>query len=754
MLLFHRQTFIQTALIASLTLCCAQAQTGSVRQLITETINDSQVVTLTGNTHPLAQRDFDQGAAPTDLPMQRMLLVLKRSPEQEAALEKLLEEQQQKSSPNYHQWLTPGDFGQQFGLGDQDIQRVTSWLQSHGFQIGHVSKGRTMIEFSGTAAQVQNTFHTAIHKFVVNGQEHWANASDPQIPSALFAAVAGVATLHNFTSTPQSAVADQKVEAIVPSGSARPQFTSTGGGHYLAPGDYAIIYNTNPLLQAGVTGSGTVIGVVGRTNINIQDVASFRSVFGLSGPAPQVIVNGTDPGDLGGGEEVEAVLDVSWAGAVAPGAQVDLVVSKTTNTTDGVTLSEEYIINNNLANVMTESFGDCEANYTSSEAAAISALAQQAAAQGITYTVSAGDAGSAGCDNFDTESSATGPVSVNILASSPYTVAVGGTQFNENGSSAYWSSSNGTDAVSAVSYIPEDVWNANCSGGSCGTGSILAGGGGSSQFFTKPSWQSGVAGIPNDGHRDLPDVALAAAGLNPYLLCLNGSCTPNGNGQISFSGVYGTSAAAPSFAGIMALVNQKTGSRQGQADPVLYSLAAAETLSNCNASNTAGLPASTCIFNDVTVGTNAVPGETGYNTGSETYPATVGYDLASGLGSVNAANLANGWSGGTSSLSAFPAGTLPPYYSSDPNAVELGVKIRSDVAGYITGVRFYKNSADTSVHTGSLWSGSGQLLATGTFSNESGSGWQQLNFSAPVAITANTTYVASYHTSSGYYSTN
>ncbi len=236
---------------------------------------------------------------------------------------------------------------------------------------------------------------------------------------------------------------------------------------------------------------------------------------------------------------------------------------------------------------MTESFGACEASFTSAQASLLSANAQQAAAEGITYTVSAGDSGSAGCDNFNTETSATGPVSVNALASTPYTTAVGGTQFNENGSSQYWSSTTGAYYKSAQSYIPEDVWNANCTGSTCGTGSILAGGGGASVFFAKPSWQSGVAGIPSDGARDVPDVSLTAAGHDAYLLCLAGSCASSSPALVA---IYGTSAAAPSFAGVVALMNQKAGSRLGQIGPRLYALAASENLSSCNASNTPGLP--------------------------------------------------------------------------------------------------------------------------------------------------------------------
>jgi hypothetical protein len=630
-----------------------QAQAKVPAQILTA-VSEQQLGVLKGNTHPLARAEFDQGLAPSDLSMQRMLLVLKRSPDQEAALLKLLDDQQNPGSSNYHHWLTPEQFGAQFGLADSDIAQVTSWLESHGLTVNSVSNGRTVIEFSGAAASVESAFHTAMHKYAVNNKEYWANASDPQIPAALMPAIAGIPSLNNFFSSPQVLLSDSKVAAQIQTGSAKPLFT-TGGAHYLAPSDYAVIYNTNPVLSAGINGAGTVIGIVGRTNINVQDVVSFRSVFGLPANAPNVILNGPDPGNLRGNEEVEAVLDTSWSGAVAPGAKIDLVVSASTATTDGVTLSEQYIIDHNLANVMTESFGDCEANYTSSDAAEISTLAQQAAAQGITYMVATGDSGSADCATAGA-ASATGPVSPNMIATTPYTIAVGGTQFNEGSSSAFWSSTNKTAMSSALSYIPEDVWNNNCSGVLCNpTGVVLATGGGRSAFFTKPSWQTGVPGIPNDGKRDIPDVSLTSAGHDPYLLCLGGSCS-TGN-SVSFTTVYGTSAAAPAFAGIMALVNQKTGVRQGQANTMLYRLAAAQNWSSCNSSNTPNLPPSTCIFHDVTVGTNAVPGETGYNTSSQTYPATVGYDLASGLGSVNTAALLNAWSGAGGSTS-FPT---PPF---------------------------------------------------------------------------------------------
>ena len=620
----------------------APAQTTNIPARITQAVDENNLVVLHGNVHPLARAEFDQGAAPLGLPMERMWLVLKRSAKQEEALKKLLDDQQDKLSPHYRKWLTPDQFGQQFGLADSDVQAVSTWLRSHGFLVSQVSQGRTVIEFSGTVAQVQETFGTSIRKFVVEGEEHWANANDPKIPAALSPVVEGVFTLHNFYKRPQIHMAEEQITAKVKPG-IRPEFTSTSGLHALVPADYYTIYNFNPLQIS----TSAKIAIVGRSNINLQDVTYFHFWTFDQAQSPQVILNGPDPGDLGGAEEAEAVLDTTWAGAVAPTAWLALVVSKSTAAADGVDLSELYIIDNNLADVMSESFGECEANFTSTQSAGIASLAQQAAAQGITYVVAAGDSGSAGCDNPHTEVQASQPASVNMLASTPYTVAVGGTMFNENGhGSTYWSSSNAQGTLkSALSYIPENAWNESCASGQsgCSKPNIWAGGGGASKFFAKPSWQAGVSGIPADSARDLPDVSLTAAGHDPYLLCLRGSCIPNAQGQISFAGVGGTSASTPAFAGIMALVGQKTLVRLGQPNYVLYRLAAAENLSQCNASSTTSLPPNTCIFNDVTVGNNAVPGESGYGTSSAKYQAGKGYDLATGLGSMNVTALINQW---------------------------------------------------------------------------------------------------------------
>lgn len=680
------------------------------KPLITQPIDETQLTRLKGNMHPLAKPIYDVGIAPATLPMERMLLVLKRSPQQEAALRQVLDNQHDKNSPTYHKWLTPEQFGKQFGPSDADMQTITAWLQSYGFQVG-ATKGRSVLEFSGSASQVQQAFHTTIHKYVVNGEEHWANASDPSIPTALTPAVAGVYTLHNFVKKPLYKLAKEKFQATWHAGK-KPQFTASNGLHALAPADYAIIYNINPVYTGSsvppvppIDGTGITIGVVGRSDIDLtNDIDNFRQIFAISGPEPQVIVNGPDPGDVPG-DDIEATLDVSWSDAVAPGAQVDFVNSAVTNTTDGTTLSEIYIIENNLANIMTYSFGACEAAEGDAYIAEENALAEQAAAQGITFMSSSGDAGAEACDDPNTETVATLPIGVNLPAATPFTTSVGGTMFNEGSNeSLYWSTTNdSSNESSALGYIPENVWNESCASGACPSGAtpnISAGGGGKStgnvaaggtfSGFPKPSWQANVSGIPTDGARDVPDVALsAAAGNDPYLLCFQSSCVANAQNQVSFWAVGGTSASTPSFAGIMALVDQKMsmtsetdGDRQGLANYVLYPLAAQQQTAKtaCNASGTppAPAPASGCVFNDVTKGNNAVPGELNYGTSAALYQAGTGYDQASGLGSLNVANLVNAWAAGTFTPTTTTLTLTPPTgktLTTIPHGSAVGVQI-------------------------------------------------------------------------------
>ena len=636
----------------------AQAVVAMPHPLITEALDEKRLTVLKGNTHPLARREFDLGTAPASLPMERMLLVLKRSDEQEHALRKLLDDQQDKNSPNYHKWLTPEQFGAQFGPSDADLQTITNWLQSHGFQVG-TTKGRSVLEFSGSASQVQEAFHTSIHKYIVNGEQHWANATDPSIPAALTRAVAGVMTLHNFTKKPALHFSGEPVAAqmVQVPGRSRPQVTfppqsAQPAINALAPQDYAVIYNIKPVYNT-YTGGGYSIGVIGRSNLygGGQDVRDFFNHIGTGNgggnPIFNIVVNGADPGDLGGGEEAEATLDSTWSGALAPNSRVFLFVSATTNTSDGVDLSEAYIVENNSTDIMTESFSACELFATDAQLAGQSAMAEQAAAQGITYFVSTGDNGAEACDDPNTPP-ATHPISVNYLASTAFDIAVGGTLFNENGNpSKYWLS---TPPISetAISYIPENAWNESsltnglwATSGGASAGNKQNGQGGTTGPVPKPYWQSGVAGIPTDNVRDMPDVSLTAASHDPYLLCLDGSCVPNAQGNLFVYFISGTSASAPSFAGIMALIDQGAGSRQGLANYILYRLAATQAAypAQCNGSSTTTPLATACIFNDVTTGNNVVPGEVGTN-----YQSGAGYDQTTGLGSVNVANLQAAWS--------------------------------------------------------------------------------------------------------------
>src|SRR3984957_390560 len=662
---------------------------------ITGPIDATKMITLPGNVHPLAQPQYDRGMAPSSLPMQRMLLVVQRSPEQEKSLQLLVASQHDPKSPGFHKWLTPDQFGKRFGAAQSDLDQIVGWLQLSGFQVGKVSRGRTVIEFSGTASQVQQAFRTSIHQYEVGGQQHWANASSPQIPEALAPVVAGVASLNNFFKRPTSRLmgrgkfvnegGESKLVPINPD-------ATFNGTNFIAPGDFWTIYNATPLITGRnpIDGAGQTIAIVGRSDILADDLTGFRSVLmpaPYSGTTPfNQINNGPDPG-LVAGDNIENTLDVEWSSALAPAATIDLVVSGSTASTDGVDLSAEYIVDNNLAPVMNSSYSLCEAYLGTTENQFLSNLWEQAAAQGITSMVAAGDNGSAGCDDQNASGDPNNPsvarngLQVNGLSSTPYNVSVGGSELT-NDSSAYWGPNKKKPGpyTSALSYIPDAVWNESCSpsNAACGgpaNASLWAGSGGASGClnptfdqngnligcqggYAKPSWQAGVFGIPNDGVRDLPDVSFTAAGHDGYIVCFNESCQGGG-----FYSVGGTSASSPAFTGVMALVNQKANSRQGQANYILYQLAANEygsaalpnkkELAACNSSRGRAI-GSSCIFVDVTKGNDEGPCAGGRSNCSSTnpgsfgkmtaYKASPGYDQATGLGSLNIANLVNSWS--------------------------------------------------------------------------------------------------------------
>jgi hypothetical protein len=802
-----QSSLVITLLTLLFVACCAAAaqngeavssDTAAPRRLITQPVDGARLTVLNGNTHPLARPKFDQGTAPASLPMQRMLLVLKRSPEQESALRTLLESQQDKASPNYHKWLTPEQFGKQFGPADSDLQTITAWLESHGFQVAALSKGRTAIEFSGSAGQVQQAFHTVIHRYAVNGEEHWANASDPSIPAALAPVVRGVLSLHNFPRRSYSTVQGIPMRTTPRQTAPLPLFTftqQTTTYYGLGPTDFATIYNVLPLWNAGIDGTGQTIAIVGETNIHLSDVEAFRSLFGLPANDPTIILNGPDPGV--DGDETEALLDVSWSGAVAKNATIDLVVSASTETSLGVDLSALYIVDNNVAPVMSESYGECEATLGNAGNAFYNALWQQAAAQGITVLISAGDNGSAGCDDFDTEAAAVNGLAVSGFASTPYNVALGGTDFNQTPATAptYWNATNDpTTGASAKSYIPETTWNDSCAGfgiGQCPDNSnylnIISGSGGPSSCstqdsggtclsgYSKPSWQTGT-GVPSDGVRDLPDVSLFASnGFNNsfYIIC-EADAGFFGTQEIcslatnTFVGVGGTSASAPTFAGIMALVNQKMAAqglspRQGNANYVLYQLAA-QSGASCN-SSTVAVTGNSCIFYDITQGNNSVPcnpdtpncgpapagGGFGVlvdpnNPANPAWLTTTGYDMATGLGSVNADNLVNHWTTATFTPSTTTLTNLSPASVTHGQPVSVSVTVApqsgtgtptgavalmATPAGKSLGIDFFPLNSGVATGTTTLLPG-GTYNVTAHYAGDSTFGASD---SAPVKVT-------------------
>jgi pro-kumamolisin-like protein/Big-like domain-containing protein len=736
--LILRNSLLLFAILFTISSLPATAQTAPQPKLatprITQAIDDTNLVTIHRSVYPLARSEYDQGAVADSLPVNRMLLVLQRSPEQETALRSLMDGQQTKSSQNYHAWLTPNQFGQQFGVADADIQKITDWLSQKGFTGARATgPGKMFIEFSGTAGTVRTAFHTELHNFLVNGEKHVANVSDPQIPAALAPVVARIHSLHDFQK--RSFLHPSKVLARANAdGKLKPAFGTGTGIFAVAPPDLAKIYSIPATVAGSPAGTGQTIAIVARGNINVSDINQFGSAFGLTNltnfsAANNIIVNGPDPGVVPGDSD-EATVDVEMVGSVAPNATILLVVNQGTLTgnlaqetepTDGVDQSALYIVDNNLAPVMSQSFGSCEAD---SDTLFSSTLWEQAAAQGITVTVSTGDSGADVCDadQGDVESTAEfGGPSVSGSASTPFNVAVGGTDFNDaSNPTTYW---NNTAALeTAKGYIPEMTWNNGCAATATSTtlntvctsvdpgGADLSGGsGGQSNCgvqnfntdtctgYPKPSWQS-APGVPADHVRDIPDVSLYAAVNSPsnnfYVICDSGEnivpgqpCNFTGSGTgYNFAGFGGTSLSTPAFAGMMALVNQSElaagrGGRQGNANYVLYKLATAQTASACN--STTG-PAATCTFNDVTVGNNSVicdPGSpscsnqtaTGFGVlvepstpnppFSATTPAwttTAGYDLATGLGSVNASNLIANWGTVTTNFkAATPAITSP-----------------------------------------------------------------------------------------------
>lgn len=624
---------IQRAALRGLTFLLCGALAGTIyaqpRARITLPVDDNAFIQLRNTHHPLANPANDQGRVAANMAMERIQLHLSSSPDQQAALDQLLQDQQDPSSPEFHSWLTPEQFGEKFGVAQADLDTVAAWLQSHGFHNIQVAPGRRGIEFDGNARQVETAFHTGMHQYLVNGETHLANAGEIAIPSALSGVVGGVVSLHDFRHQPLHRILGRPAAVNVTG-----ETDLSSGSHGVSPYDFAAIYNVASLWNGSFDGTGQSVAIAGRTN-NPTDITTFRTNFGLPGNNTQIIVNGVNPGIVSSGEETEADLDVEWAGGVAKGAAVKFVVSKSTNVSDGVDLSASYIVNNNLASTMSVSFGACEASMGSSNTF-YNNLWSQAAAEGISVFVAAGDSGSAGCDTPSSTSPARSGLAVNGLASTPYNVAVGGTQFNDTASPAtYWNTTNDSHGASAKGYIPEVVWNeSSYTTAGAATNGLWAGSGGVSTIYSRPAWQTG-RGVPTfdpgsttQKHRLLPDVSLTAAGHDGYLIYQEGKLYLVG----------GTSAASPAMAGIMTILDQHSGGRNGNPNLKFYPLAASNP----------------SIYHDITSGANAVPcaggsancttGAPAGNVGKLTgFTAGAGYDMATGWGSMDVYVLSLNW---------------------------------------------------------------------------------------------------------------
>jgi subtilase family serine protease len=647
---------------------------------ITEKVIDEVRAPLSGGVHPLARAEFDLGAVDDNLPLEHIVLMLRRSPEQELALTTHIDQMHNQRSPQFHQWLTAEQFGACYGITDADIAVVRSWLEGHGFTVDSVPEGKTLIIFSGTAAQVREAFHAEIHQLNVNGRLHIANLTAPDVPAALAPVIAGIHSLNDFfpqplvhlrgpirldTKTGLWRLAEKAEDASKDNSLVTITY---GGTEFLAvgPQDFYTIYDENPLLKAAkpINGAGQTLAVIEPTDINKADVTTFRSQFGLH--AYPTTPNGTQGGvnwmfgiasycsnpGIVKSAETEATLDAQWIGTTAPAAIIDFVACENTSTTSGVDLAGTYVVNHLAGSVsaISVSYGVCEAQLVTNKTGFqtngfYKNLWQQAVAQGQTPVVAAGDSGDDTCDRGVTSSGIgeTG-ISVNGLASTPYNVAAGGTDFSDVYSNdgtiptPYWNSNDKSPYLSALKYNPEMAWNNTC-------GSIVAatflgesaeqmcnvsevgltldgGGGGISTIYALPTWQSAygvglASNFTSKSFRNLPDVSFFASDgsfWNHALLFCESDIAPcnyavGADAAAMLAG--GTSFVAPILTGIIGLINQAhpSGSpaqptRQGQADYTFYALAGHEygtpTLEN---TSTTSPSAYTCESNALAIST-------------------------------------------------------------------------------------------------------------------------------------------------------
>lgn len=687
----------------------------AVADRITGPLTSGQSVPLAGNVHHKALPQYDQGPVDPAMRLGTITLMTLPTAGQQKALRELLAEQQDRKSPNYHKWLTPEQYADRFGLSRHDAQQIASWLKAQGFGMVQVARGRNWVSFTGTAAQVQSAFGTEIHRYNVDGELHYANATAPAIPAALAGVVTAFRGMDDFRPRPRGIRR------------ARPYYYSSTLGDLVAPGDIATIYDINALYTAGIDGTGQKLAVMGQTDIYLSDITDFRTGFGFSSiscttnssgvitacsdPHLQYVLDGADPGLSTTGDISEADLDLEWAGAIARNAQLIYV-----NSSDSFT-SYYYAIDNTLAPVISLSYGVCEFgdNLLSSDETEL----LKANSEGITFVNSTGDTGAAECDNPTTSTPgnlAVNGIAVSYPASSPEVTGAGGTgtPLADLDNSTYWGTSNGTDGGSALSYIPEQAWNddlefyqfcqSNSGNPFCSTGNgtgtaitseataqnaigISSSGGGASNCatqnstftqcvsgFQQPAWQT-VTISGQASARFSPDVSFVASPNFPgYIFCTElselgdtgtgSACAPGGSAGITNalglstpSIIGGTSVAAPVFAGMVTLLNQYLAGPSspglGNVNPTLYSLAATPANGAFHAVTT-GDNLVSCQPNTPSTQPVALQcpstGVLGFSASN--YDATNGYNLVTGLGSVDANKLAAAWAATRASSSA------------------------------------------------------------------------------------------------------
>ena len=616
---------------------------------VTAEINGSEKAMIPGSHSPLARRENETGRMAANIKLEGLSLVFSRTPEQEADLPALIASQQDPASPLYRKWLSPEEFGSRFGVADADIVKVQFWLENRGFTVEGVSRSKTRIIFSGTVEQVESSFATELHYYSVEGETHFSASEDISVPAALSSLVLTVTNLSDFRPKPHFRIAQPHVS---------PNFTSSqSGNHFLTPKDVATIYDVNPAYNAGFNGAGQSIAVVGQSDVMFTDIEHFQTAAGFAIKDPIKVLASTTSPSFVPVDETESDIDLEYTSTIANGATIYFVYSSGGR---GAFDSLTYAVENKTASIISVSYGTCEANLSSTDYSMLNnTTLAQAASQGQSVIVASGDSGSTDCGP------STG-LAVDFPADSQYVTAMGGSEFlsvDVSGANAslFWlpATSGTVDLVSsAVKYIPEQVWNDDLA-----SGALASGGGGVSTLTPKPTWQTGVPGIPSGTFRSTPDISLSSSNVNaPYLLCssdmmtgITGSCSHGfrdvNNANLTTAG--GTSFVAPIFAGMLAVLNQKLSSTgQGVINSALYTLAVNSTTYNS-------------AFHDITSGGNQCPAGASYcsTAGASEYPATTGYDAASGLGSIDFFNLLSAWPGSSTlatSKTTLVAATLTP----------------------------------------------------------------------------------------------